>query len=166
MLLAELLTGTASLVEHQEMRYPLVLPLPLTATLLYLLSPLWESRTQRTEKCHCWPSATSTSFWTGPRIWASIENCITRFAFTGRPTKVPQSLTHSTEQCLRAGHTHKGGSGLRTALLQRCRSCCLEVPCGCENTKTHSEGYLGIFWHWRRLLRSFLLGSAISSAVC
>lgn len=50
-----------------------------------------------------------------------LENCITRFAFIGRPTKVPQSLTHSTEQCLKAGHTHKGGSGLRTALLQRCR---------------------------------------------
>lgn len=33
-LLAEVLTGTANLVEHQEMCYALVLPLPLKATLL------------------------------------------------------------------------------------------------------------------------------------
>lgn len=40
----------------------------------------------------------------GPRIWALLENCTTGCAAAGRPTKVTQLLTHSTEQRLKARH--------------------------------------------------------------
>lgn len=57
----------------------------------------------------------------GPRIWALLENCTTGCAFAGRPTKVSQLLTHSTDQSLKARHTHKGARCSRTTLLHRCR---------------------------------------------
>lgn len=91
---------------------------PLVSTVPPLCGVAW-SRERRSATAALLPPQRPSE--PGPRIWALLENCIMACAFAGRPTKVPQLLTHATEQYLKARHTHRGARCLRTTLLHRCR---------------------------------------------